>query len=461
MDWAEALARLEVAAARFPDTLEVFVRIAKYLRELQRLEESEKVIAEGLMRFPYDLSLCTERAKLAEMRRNHDGALHLYSEMIEKFPGALEGYIGTARLYRNKRMFKHAENLLIDALRRFPRDAAPLIDLAQTIPNIKSFEREMSAEALTLMIDDYLTHFDPLPYLLIARANMLRLSGDLEGYRDQTVRAARQFPDHAAVRAARVIAAEVALGNTASADELIVDKASLASLSFSSALVNALEDLQSLGGGRREHTSSYGCEFGFIQRHFGVEQLALLRWCSIQASDVTRCLQDNLEGIGALETTAVRAIGGNDWGMVDTKYGIYCDHTHLDRATIAETTAKEMLCKRNRFLAHKLRGDLSDGERLFVYRDADLEPDEEQPFALAAAANKFGRNTVLYVRRYDHQNPPFSIRQAGPGLFIGYLDWFAVDRGNKEWNYNGWTQLVLKAHDLWKSSERFLRPTVE
>ena len=110
----------------------------------------------------------------------------------------------------------------------------------------------------------------------------------------------------------------------------------------------------------------------------------------------------------------------SDWGMIDTTYNIFCDHTHLDRVTVSEADAHRMMCQRMSFLSRKLIEDLEDGEKLFVYR-----------YCRPAAGGRRGRaaggggqplwpqRSLLFVCRADERHPPFTVRRLHAGLMVG------------------------------------------
>src|SRR6202035_5517212 len=87
---------------------------------------------------------------------------------------------------------------------------------------------------------------------------------------------------------------------------------------------------ESLGGGRAvEGGFAAGCEFGFFQRHAGVEPLGLLRWSSIAPTSLAAALESRFDGIDAADNVTVRSASGKDWGFVQTRYGMIVDHTGL------------------------------------------------------------------------------------------------------------------------------------
>jgi predicted Zn-dependent protease len=69
-DWASAVDRWEAVAARFPNELARYTGAAQALRELQRLDEAEAMLAAAVTAFPNEQGLLSEHAGLAHFRRD-------------------------------------------------------------------------------------------------------------------------------------------------------------------------------------------------------------------------------------------------------------------------------------------------------------------------------------------------------------------------------------------------------
>ena len=170
---------------------------------------------------------------------------------------------------------------------------------------------------------------------------------------------------------------------------------------------------------------------------------------------MTRLLEHDFEGIGDPEMMTVTATDPFwDWCVVDTSYGLHCDHSHLDRLTVPQADARRMMCERSRFLARKLREDLEDGEKIFVYRYAARLEDEAAVLALGRAVNAYGPNTLLFVCRADERHAPGTVRAVHPGLLVGYMDWFTLDRPGYPVNLDGWLAVCGAAHRLWRDRQK-------
>src|SRR5271157_2790486 len=89
---------------------------------------------------------------------------------------------------------------------------------------------------------------------------------------------------------------------------------------------------ESLGGGSLNANGwAFGCEFGFWQRSLGVEPLGLLRWASIAPNDLLRGLDSGFAGVDDIADIEAREHTGSDWGITQRKYGMYLDHSGMNR----------------------------------------------------------------------------------------------------------------------------------
>ena len=449
-DWPEAVRRFGAVKERFPLEWSGYSRLAKSLRRLDQVEEAERVLEEGQARLPNEPAMFIEHAELAESAWKWAEALRRYTVVHERFPDNWWGYVGRSRNLVETGRFGDAEALLLEMLHAFPDQQQPLIDLVYLAGRLPAAERQVSVEQLDRLIVERGEADGIDAALLDAAAQIARLQGDYQAYHDRLLALAARFPDTVGIQEKIVSAQEILLGSGAVAGQ-VAPPGSPASVDTSDASVDAiLSGFESLGGGGPDNSTVHGCEFGFIQRHHKIEPLSLLRWSGVGLPDLTRALEAGFEGVGSPEATVLKARPAvSDWGMIDTTYNIFCDHTHLDRVTVSEADAHRMMCQRMGFLSRKLIEDLDDGEKLFVYRYSGPLPADDVVGRLAAAVNRYGSNVLLFVCRADEHHPPFTVRRLHAGLMVGTMDWFALDRVGMPWNTDGWAQLCRAAHAEW------------
>src|SRR3954453_6231527 len=108
-----------------------YLSLAVTLREADRFEEAEALLAEALERFPDDLGIAIESARSQTHRQNWAEALRRWKLVRTRFPDQSAGYLGAAVIYRELLWFNEAEPLLAKAIECFPAEAEPLVECAR------------------------------------------------------------------------------------------------------------------------------------------------------------------------------------------------------------------------------------------------------------------------------------------------------------------------------------------
>ena len=155
------------------------------------------------------------------------------------------------------------------------------------------------------------------------------------------------------------------------------------------------------------------CELGMVQRELGAEPLGLFRFASTKPASLIPALEGRLEGLGAPGTLRLSLLGEHNEYMVnDERYGLsYHTWTFARDMDPAQVLAREYT--RIPFLARKFLEDVSNGDKVFVYRDhSTLSWSMEQQ--LFSALRNIGPSHLLVVRSADAGH--------APGAFEGRLD---------------------------------------
>ncbi len=458
-DWAESLRRFEIVRDRFPGTPWSYKRIADTLRAMDRPDEAEAVLLEGQRQAPGEPALFGDHADLAFERFDWAESLRRFEIVRDRFPGTAWSYRRIADTLRRLDRTGEAEVVLIDAMEAFPQDPTALIELCRLTGQIAAEDRRVPLAELGRMVADRIQRDGETLDLLYAMAQLAQIGGDYQDHLRQLMRIGEIHPNAPELSERIVAAREVLLGigeaDGAGAADPAARPPRSDDLPATAAELFAL--FESLGGGGPDGSGEYGCEFGFAQRKLEIEPLSLLRWTGVTPPNLIRLLDHDFEGVGDPRSTLLVDIPTQaDWHATDTRYGLYCAHTHLARLAVPMERAQKMMCQRMGFLARKLREDLGNGEKIFVYRYAGPIEDEAEVLALARAVNGFGPNVLLFVCRADERHPPFTVRQVQPGLLVGHLDWFAQDRfvaaTGFPANMTGWTRICEAAYRLWRSA---------
>ncbi len=163
------------------------------------------------------------------------------------------------------------------------------------------------------------------------------------------------------------------------------------------------------------------CEFGFVQRAYGLEQLGLLRFAGIALHDLARALNARFAGLGErLEIVVPHDTPGLDLMGSEPRYGLTY-HTYLypdttDAARLLKTE-KQRLPR----LAEKYLEDIALGEKIFVVKSRTAPP----PVLLASvylAFRALGPATLMWVREADGASEAGTARWLIPGLIVAYVD---------------------------------------
>ena len=140
------------------------------------------------------------------------------------------------------------------------------------------------------------------------------------------------------------------------------------------------------------------CEFGFVQRHFGIEPISLLRWVGTDLGRLVRGLRDRFEGMGDPDWTRL------EWDAAASEYKLrdpsYFDTHSMIFAPLPPDTlerARLASCARLQLLRRKLLHDIEAGRRIFVFKSALISDDDAPIRALSAALHAIGPAPLLYV----------------------------------------------------------------
>jgi tetratricopeptide (TPR) repeat protein len=452
-DWETALSRWEVVRTMFPGqywTADMSRVVA--LRQTGRPDEARDALFSASADFSERPEFPIELARLAEARRDTGEAETWWKIAMERDGSRWPVHDALISAMSARAASTELENALAAAVVRFPEEPGVMIHLAQHLTVAGKIEPTHLA-AFESHINERANRPNPSLAVLMAHAAIANYRRDWGAYMERLVRADRQTPNDQWVLSRLHDAQELLLG-LENSDAPILQKKTAAAETVSPpsadelTLAYLVEQFESLGGGGpNEEGWGFGCEFGLFQRFARIEPLGLLRWASIGPEHLIHALDQRFVDMGADGTLVMREMPTYDWGVHDTRYGTLMDHTHLDRSRISLEEARTMIANRIRFLVPELVDDLTDGEKIFVYRVFGRVLDRSVIDRLAAAVNAFGDNTLLFVTYAARPEQVFTAEQVHPGLIIGYTDEFAPDR--KSSTFEAWEKICRAAYKLW------------
>ena len=175
------------------------------------------------------------------------------------------------------------------------------------------------------------------------------------------------------------------------------------------------------------------CEFGFVQRYFGIEPIGLFRFGGLQdLCSLVNLLESDLEGMGSPGSlTADERVAYiyrdpeppviiPEFSMTDLRLQ-FSYHTWKG----PKDSTKEEALKENEqkltYLRRKFLEDLEDAEKIWIFKDTRRE-DVSEVHAIYDLLNRHGPNKLFWVTRVTEGRPSGSVEWFGPRLLRGYSD---------------------------------------
>jgi tetratricopeptide (TPR) repeat protein len=162
------------------------------LRQLNRLDDAETVLAEGLTKFPADEKIAVAYAWVAHHRSDWPEADRRWTEVRTKFPGCFDGYFGGGAILRSLRRFDDADHVYRAAFSRFPVAVSLLGDFA-AVAQARGDLTEASRRWTVLR-----TLFPEQPQGYLREARALREAGHFSDAEVLLGEALQRFPGNSA-----------------------------------------------------------------------------------------------------------------------------------------------------------------------------------------------------------------------------------------------------------------------
>jgi hypothetical protein len=191
------------------------------------------------------------------------------------------------------------------------------------------------------------------------------------------------------------------------------------------------------------------CDFGAVQRNFGVEPLGLLRFGYTRYEALIKALADRFAAVGTVEDTGFELY--NDENILYMKkYGLVF-HTFVDQTELPSEEKRDHFrrqqLRRLSFLRDKLIGDLEDPQKIFIYASEERVSDEDIT-GLFNALRAYGPNSLLYVRPTTKTCPAGTIEARGDGLYVGYFNGLVDFVAGDQPPFELWRQLCERTYRM-------------
>jgi tetratricopeptide (TPR) repeat protein len=415
--WEDAIRRWAVVRAGQPDLLESYVYGARALWHFGRPDRAEALIAEALRRFPDDEEALVESAWTALVRQDWDEAARRWLRVRARRPNQPESYARTAQVLRMAGRPDEAEKLATEGLARFPDDTELLVEhiwaavvredwpaaeeRLQKVRVDKPREYEQRQQGFSAIEERIRTRTAPLPPVPPGSKGATPVSAALD-------------PE------------EIDDGeDDMSPGELVLGFESI---------------------GER-------CDFGSVQRQFGVEPLGLLRFAFSPMESLLAGLKDRFEVVGTPEDTAF-AHYADETILRMEKYNLVF-HTFDYQISRESAERQEAFFQQQRrrlqFLKQKLIDDLEEQEKIWVYASGNFVSDDDAA-RLFAALRGYGPNSLLYVRPADASHPVGAVERLEDGFYAGYVPWMADFAAGGQPPFEIWRQICARTYRMAKTA---------
>jgi hypothetical protein len=186
------------------------------------------------------------------------------------------------------------------------------------------------------------------------------------------------------------------------------------------------------------------CEFGLLQRRWGVDQMGLFRFAGGDLASVCEALDDRLAAFSrddALDFHVAPNTG--EWIVHVAAYHLVV-HTWVNEHVQAREAMATDQTTKLRYQARRFLEDLEDGEKIFVFRARyDYEPAQIE--SLAAALRRDGPNTLLWVDVARTPDEAGQLVVAGEGLLRARISRLAPDENAHNADDLAWIDLCQRA----------------
>jgi Flp pilus assembly protein TadD len=411
--WDEAAERWAAVRTHAPDRHEGYVWGAHSLWQSGRLDDAETVAAEGVRRFPSDVEAMAEYGWTATMRQDWPEALRRWSLVHDAHPERID-----------------AQARLIQALRMVGRvdDSEAMVTASLAA---RPDEPELAIEHI---------------WAAVAREDWPTAANRLE--------AAQRYPQNAGQIAEilRVIEPQIRPYLAAAPQQPAADTPGDEEDISPSALMLSFESL-----GER-------CDFGAVQRHYGVEPLGLLRFAWSKLDSLVAALDDRFAVIGTVDDTGFENYG--DETILRMKKYDLIFHTFVEGVAEYPPDKREVFEQQQRrrlvFLKEKLIRDLEDRQKIWIYATNDFASDAEMT-RLFTALRAYGPNSLLYVRPERGDRPAGTVELLEDGLYAGYFPGVNDFVGGGQPPFELWQRLCWQTHRLAKgdaTGKNFLKSLI-
>ena len=398
-DHAGALAAWQQAQAQGGFDRDNLTGMAHALRLLGRFAPAASVLSAASMLFPADPEIAAHHALVAGECDDWALAAHRWSDLADRVTLSPELLAEAARAHAMSGDFERADAMIAAAIADHP-ETVQLHVIAAVLAEM----RGTLAEALRRW--DHVVFLRPGDIGLIGRRGQAAMKLAEEGREHDIPAAPHDTADASQGGTAPATPANDPIANGAQRGP--ARPAVNAETGDSAALVAILDRMESLGG---------DCEFGLLQRHYGLEPASLMRFS--YSERLLELLAGDLAQLDDLDHIELELEGAEY--MVRDRRGYFWTHSFIYKGEMSEALLLKRQRARVSVLKRKLLAQLSAGDRLFVFKERDAELADDKLLALSAQLRRFGPNRVLGFRTADAAHPPGTVIDLDEWSQVAYI----------------------------------------
>jgi tetratricopeptide (TPR) repeat protein len=184
---------------------------------------------------------------------------------------------------------------------------------------------------------------------------------------------------------------------------------------------------ESLGG------TAAGCDFAAVQDSHGASPLSLLRWSGMELWTLTDALEARFQDFGEMDKIEVDWFPrdpnklSREYRVRDLIHGAVL-HSHVHEHEEDIDTFRNKLSRRMVFLREKLKSDLAEGQKIFVFKLSIRAPMSEEVARISAALGRYGDNNLLVVLDTRDYAFPEPVHLIAPHVWMSSID-FSLEFG--------------------------------